>query len=77
MRLTPEEMQAVVNLRANNDFKVFLRALGNEGENLVRQLIYEKSQVSVMQGRVQQMTEILDAIAEAPKALEATFQPRT
>jgi hypothetical protein len=68
VKLTSETAEAIIRLHASSDFKVFMHALGDFGEKLVEQMIYaDKDQLPMLQGKTQAVTEILKALATAPK----------
>jgi hypothetical protein len=72
MKLTAQLAQALVNLRSNSDFQLFVSALSDDGEQLVENLVMGPSdnELNVRRGQARQSTLILKAIAEAPKKLD-------
>lgn len=64
--------EAILHLRPNTDFQVFVNALADTGEQLVKQMIYaqEADQLRTLQGRAQEVTEILGVIQTAPEKLK-------
>ena len=69
MKFTEQELEAVCRLRANNDWMTVLTGLANHGEDLMKALIFAKTDREVAQGRCQAVTLLLEAIAEAPQKL--------
>lgn len=67
----PKLAEAILRLRANTDFKVFVTALADQGEQLVKKMIYavDDAQLRQTQGRAQEITEILETIQTAPEKL--------
>lgn len=68
----PKLAEAILRLRANTDFKVFVNALADAGEQLVKKMIYaqEDAQLRQQQGRAQEITEILELIQTAPEKVK-------
>ena len=67
MKLDNRVLEAVLRLRGNDDWRVFINALGRYGEELNKQFVFSpKDELSKRQGRVQSVTAVLDAIIQAP-----------
>lgn len=77
LRFTAPQLQAIANLRTNSDFKEFMNGLGDQGESMMKSLIYATEREHVIQGRLQFLTELLDAIQDAPAEVERLKQPQT
>jgi hypothetical protein len=72
MKLNQHTAQALSNLRTNNDFIVFLNALGGYSGELMNKLVFSsRENLSTAQGKAQCIAEIVKAIDNAPKTLEA------
>ena len=65
MKQTPEFKQACLRLRANTDFKEFLKFIVDYGDRTNQQLIYEEDKLRTIQGKVQAVTEIIKAFDTA------------
>lgn len=70
--MTPEEAQAIVNLRTNGDFVVFMTMVSNLGEDKVMRLVKDKNLEcpDYVRGAAAGITEVLESIEKAPKALD-------
>lgn len=71
--MTAEEAQAIVNLRANDDFMVFVNMISNLGEAKVMRLVKDINleRPEYVRGSAAGITEVLESIDKAPKSLEA------
>ena len=73
--ITPnkELAQAVTNLLQNPDFKVFLAAVSDRGEDIVKQLLTKQdlSNSDFVRGLGSGITEVLEMVHRAPADLES------
>lgn len=72
MKLNPTLAEAMMALRASPDFEVFMKAVANEGEMLVEQLIYNDDQLDIRRGYVRCLTDLMKIYADAPEYLKKT-----
>ena len=74
MRLLSDEdtLQALVGLRANTDFAVVMRNLGQYLEEKNKQLIYtpDVARLPSLQGEVRGLADFIEAVHKAPERLE-------
>lgn len=71
MKLDEKLSQALVNLRANSDYQVFLEALREyERVTVDKMVAHDGTLMSRAQGSVQTLRDILKANTEAPSTLE-------
>lgn len=71
LKLSPAEAEAVANLLNNHDFRTFLTAMGNYGEQVMHAYIWSAPDVrDTLQGKAQAVTEWVEAINEAPATVE-------
>lgn len=69
MRLKKEELEAVLALRNDRNFQLFLGALGAELEKLNQAMVMQSgadSELRCLQGQVRFGVQLLDAVNSAP-----------
>lgn len=77
MKLTEKQAQAVLALRTSPHFREILNAIGDRAEVLMQQLINApREKLEVQQGRTQELTEFINAIADAETTVEAYRQQK-
>ena len=67
MQITPEFQKACLRLQTNPDFKIFMDWVLAYSDRNVHTLIYETDNTRVLQGKVQAITEIMQAMEKALK----------
>ena len=74
--LDESELRAILTLRANSDFTIFLKMIADRGEEYNKRLIYAKDadNVLVLQGLTRAYVEIIEAIDKAPAAFDKLTQ---
>lgn len=71
MKTSQRLAAAVVSLNQDPNWTVFVTALGDYGEDTVRNMIAgDPAKLQTMQGQAQAITRILDSIRQAPDVLE-------
>ena len=72
MRLNERQAQAIVSLRTDANFNIFLGALADSAESEMKKLIYAPpDKLDTQQGKTQAVTEIIKSITGAPETLAA------
>ena len=68
---TEEALRAIVALRVNTDFHVFMRELGAWAEDRNKMLVFtnDPDMLPILQGSVRTLSELLEAVADAPNHL--------
>lgn len=69
MKITPKLAQALLNLRANTDFGVFLHSVGDYGEDVVQKVMYDKDNRDEHAGSAIAITQILKVASTASDKL--------
>lgn len=80
MRLSKRELEAVLSLRHNADFRVVVEAIARETEAHMQMLVkkdLDPSEMLRLQGMTRMGTRLLEAVAEAESAYATMTQPRT
>lgn len=69
---TPEQAQAITNLRNNPDFMVFVNYIGDFTEDLLKALLQNPKleNPEFHRGMGGGITEVMEAVEKAPKILE-------
>lgn len=69
---TPEQAQAITNLRSNPDFMVFVNYIGDFTEDLLKALLQNPKleNPEFHRGMAGGITEVVNAVEKAPKVLE-------
>ncbi len=71
MKLDENTARAITTLRDNTDFRIFMVALADHGEAVMKKLVFTPDNIHTVQGKAQGITEVLKAIDQAPAQLEA------
>ena len=73
IKRTEEVVQATTNLLQNPDFKIFLYAVSERGEEIVKQLLSKPdiANPEFVRGIGSGITEVLEMVQKAPADLEA------
>lgn len=69
-KLTERQADALVRLRANEDFRVVLDLIAAENERKLKALVLAAEIHETQRGQVQALTELLDTVIDAPNQLE-------
>ena len=71
MKLDERQARAIVTLLTNEDFKIYMGALGDFGEQLMQRLVFSPpDEVLTRQGKVQTVTEIMKALDTAQQTVQ-------
>lgn len=80
MKLTQEELRAVLALRTDPNFQMFVSALAREAEEKLRTLVSADMDLHTMyrnQGMARMVTNIVETVGNAEALYERHEQPRT
>jgi hypothetical protein len=69
-KLTERQADALVRLRANEDFRAFLNLVAAENERKLKALVLAADIHETQRGQVQALTELLDTVIDAPNQLD-------
>jgi len=71
-KLTPEQAQALTNLRKSEDFAVFMNYVGQYGEDIIQALLQNPKldNPEYHRGTGGGITEIISAVEKAPSVFE-------
>ena len=71
MKLNERQAKAVLLLLENEDFKVYMQALGDYGEALMKKFVFSPpDEIQTRQGKVQTVTEIMKALDTAQQTVQ-------
>lgn len=69
--LDAAQAEAVANLLNSHDFRVFMGAVSNHGEQVLQAYIYASDDFrATLQGKCQAVTELIDAVNAAPETVQ-------
>lgn len=71
MKLTPQLAEALVNLRGNRDFETFIKGMQEDIKHHIGRAIHMDGALQTRAaGAAAALTEVVDAVNDAPAALE-------
>jgi|GEM_PF-2871675 len=77
LTLTPQQLQAVTNLRGNADFVVFIEAVARHCGIQNEAHIKQPKGDEYLRGQLRAFSDLLEAVNEAPTNLNKAKQPKT